>query len=93
MDQLGSLLLDGGDYFGMAMTGGDNGNAGGKVQKLVSVHILNPDAAAAFGHHGIGTGVAGGDVTFVTGDNCAGFRTRHRAQKLRTVLGKKGAAI
>ena len=89
VDQLGGLLLDGGDYFGMAVTGGNDGNAGGKVQELISVHIFNPHAAAALGHHGIGTGVAGGDVTFVTGDNCAGFRTRHRTHELRTVLGKK----
>ncbi len=92
VDQLGGLLLDGGDYFGMAMSGRNDGNAGGKVQKLVSVHIFNPHAAAALGHHGIGTGVAGGDVALVAGDNRAGFRTRHRTQEFRTVLGKKGAA-
>ena len=59
VDQLGGLLLDGGHYFGMAMPGRNHGDAGGKVQKLVSVDIFNPYAAAAFGHHGIGTGVAG----------------------------------
>jgi hypothetical protein len=89
VDQFGGLFLDGGDYLRMAMSGRNHGNAGGKVQELVSVYIFHAQAAAALGHHGIGAGVAGGDVALVAGDNRAGFRPRHRTQEFRTVLGKK----
>ena len=93
VDQLGGLFLDGGDYFGMAMSGRNHGNAGGKVQKLVSIYIFYAHAAAALGHHGIGAGVAGGDIAIVAGDNRAGFRARHRAEEFRAVLGKNRAVI
>ena len=93
VDQLRGLLLDGGDDLGMAMPGRNNGDAGGKVQEFVSIDIFNAQAQAALGHHGIGAGVAGRDVAFVAGDNRAGFRSRHRTEEFRPVLGKNGAAL
>ncbi len=58
VDQLGGLFLDGSDDLRMAMPRRNNRNAGGKVQELVSVDVFYSDAAAAFGDHGIGAGVA-----------------------------------
>ena len=59
VDQLAGLLLDGGDDFGMAMAGGVDGDAGGEVEELVAVDVFDANAAAAFGHQGIGAGVSG----------------------------------
>ena len=61
VDQLGGLLLDGGDHLGMAVAGGDHGDARGKVEKLVAVHVFDADAAAALGHQRIGARIAGRD--------------------------------
>ena len=93
MDQLGGLFLNRGDYLGVAMSGRNHRNAGGKVEKLVPVHIFYPHPAAALGHHGVGTGVAGGDVAIITLNNRARFRARHRAEEFRAVLGKESAAL
>jgi hypothetical protein len=41
---------------------------------------------------GIGTGIAGRDITIVAGDDRTGFRTGQRTEKFRTVLGKIRAA-
>jgi hypothetical protein len=46
MNQLGSLLLDGRDNFRMAVAGRNHGNARGKVEKLVAVHVFHANAAA-----------------------------------------------
>src|SRR5687768_7508961 len=48
VNQLLCLLLDGANYFGMAMSGGADGDAGVAIQKQVAVHVFNPDAAGAF---------------------------------------------
>src|ERR1700689_2469212 len=93
MDKLGGLFLYGGDYFGVAMSGRNPRNAGGKVEKLVSVYIFYAYPAAALGHHGIGTGVAGGDIAIITVDNRARVRTRYRAKEFRAVLGKDSAVF
>jgi hypothetical protein len=45
VDQLGGLLLDGGNHLGMAMAGRNHGDARGKVEKLVAVHVFHADAA------------------------------------------------
>ena len=44
MDELLSLLLDGFDHLGMAVTGGDDGDPGGKIQEAIAVHV--PDLGA-----------------------------------------------
>ena len=93
VDQLGGLFLYGGDYFGMAMSSRNHRNAGGEVEKLVSVYIFYAHPAAALGHHGIGTGIAGGDVAIITLNNRARFRTRYRAQEFWAVLGKNSAVL
>ena len=49
VDELGGLLLDGGDDLRMAMAGRDDGDAGGEVEELVAVDVFDADAAAAFG--------------------------------------------
>ena len=49
VDQFGGLLLNGGDNFGMAMAGGADGDAGGKIEKHVAVNVFDHRAAAALG--------------------------------------------
>ncbi len=44
VNQFGSLLLDGGDNFGMAMAGRGDGDAGGEVEKLVAVDVFHDDS-------------------------------------------------
>ena len=46
MDQLGGLLLNRFDNARVAMPRGDDGDARGKIQKHVSVHVLDHRAAA-----------------------------------------------
>ena len=49
VNQFGGLLLDGGDDFGMAMAGGNDGDAGGEIEENVAVHVFYHRAAAALG--------------------------------------------
>ena len=47
VDQLGGLPLDGRHDFGMAVAGGDHGDACGEIEKDVAVHVFDQRAAAA----------------------------------------------
>ncbi len=50
MDQLGGLLLNGFDYFRMAMAGGADGDAGGEVEEGVAVNVFDYSAMAALSY-------------------------------------------
>ena len=52
VDQLGGLLLNRRDDFGMAMAGGDDGDARGEIQEDVAVHVFDQRAAAALATSG-----------------------------------------
>ena len=59
VDEFRRLLLNGSDYLRMAVAGGDHGDAGGKIEELVAVHVFEDEAAAAHGQQRIGAGVRG----------------------------------
>ena len=61
MNQFGGLLLNGRNDLGMAMAGGDHGDARREVEKLVAVNVFNANAAAALGHQRIRARIAGRD--------------------------------
>ena len=54
VDQFARLLLNGGDHFRMAMAGRSHGNARGKIEELIAIHVFDHNAAAALGNHRIG---------------------------------------
>ena len=86
MDEFGGLLLNGGDDFRMAVAGGDDGDAGGKVEELIAVDIFDAQATPALRDHGIGARVAGRDEAVVGLDDAAGLGTGERRLQLRAVL-------
>ena len=49
MNQLGGLLLNGGDDFGMAVPRRADGDACGEIQKCIAVNVLDNRATAALG--------------------------------------------
>ena len=71
VDQLAGLLLDGLDDLRMAMAGGGDGDAGGKVEELVAVHVFDPGAAAALGDQRIAARVGGRHPAIVCFDDGA----------------------
>jgi hypothetical protein len=86
VNQLGGLLLDGGNHFGMAVAGGGHGDARRKVEKLVAVHVFHADAAAALGHQRIRARVAGRDQPVVGLDGGLGLGSGQRTNELGSVL-------
>ena len=66
VDQLGGLLLNCRHNFGVAMSGGNHGDAGGKIKEIIAINILNNHAAAALGHQRIGACVRRGNMLRVT---------------------------
>ena len=78
VDQLGGLILDGLDDFGVAVAGGGDGDAGGEVEELVAVDVGDADAATGFGDQGIAAGVAGRDETIIGLDDFLGVGARER---------------
>ena len=78
MDQFGGLLLDGFDDARVAVTGGNDGNARGKIQKLVAVHVFHDRAAPGFGHQRIPARVRRRNELRVFRDDCLRVGTRER---------------
>src|ERR1700678_5768 len=89
VDQLRSLLLDGRDYFRVAVAGRRHGDARGKVEKLIAVHVFHADAEAALGHQRIRAGITGRNKPAVRLDRSPGLGSGQRTEKFRTVLGVK----
>src|SRR6266516_2459467 len=50
MNEFAGLLLDGGDYLRMAVSGRSHGNSGREIEELVSIYIGYNNAASLFGH-------------------------------------------
>ena len=50
VDQAGGLALDGFDHAGMAVAGGDYGDAGAAVEKPIAVNVLDDGSFAAGDH-------------------------------------------
>jgi hypothetical protein len=86
VDEFGSLFLNGRDNFGMAMTGGNHGNAGGEVEKLVAVHVFNAAAFGALGHQRIGAGVAGRDEAGIGRNGSLRLGAGQGTDQFRSVL-------
>jgi hypothetical protein len=61
VQQLGRLILDGGDDLRMTVSGRGHGDAGGEVEEEVAVHVLDDGAAAALRDERIDARVRGGD--------------------------------
>ena len=59
VDQLRSLLLDRCNYLGVAVPRRGDRYAGGEIEKLVAVYVLDATSTAPLGDHGIRAGVAG----------------------------------
>src|SRR6185312_464601 len=72
VDEFGGLLLDGGDDFGMTVPSGCDGDAGGEIEEVVTVHVGDNDAASAFRYERIGTGVGRRNIFFVSGEHAGG---------------------
>ncbi len=73
VDELGSLFLDRCNYFRMAVAGGNNGDAGRKIEELVPIDIFKASSAAATSDERIGACIAWGNEAFVGGDGCFGL--------------------
>jgi hypothetical protein len=90
VDEFRGLLLDGCNNFRVAVAGGNHGNAGGKVEKLISIHIFNANAAATTGNKRVGARIAGRNQPFVRSDGrfglWAGQRTVQLGSELRVDL-------
>jgi len=65
VDELGGLLLDGGDHGGVAVARGDHGDAGREIKEQVAIHVFNDGAAAALHHEGINARVRRRHVTLI----------------------------
>ena len=78
VEEIGGLVLDGGDDFGMAVTGGANGDAGGEVEKTVTVEVFDDAAAGPSGGQGIVMHVRGGGGLVVSTDGGEGLGARRR---------------
>ena len=57
--EFGSLGLDGGDNFGVAVSRGTDRNACGKVQEHIAVHVFDYCAASALRYQRVIAGVRG----------------------------------
>ena len=88
MDQFGGLVLNRLDYLRMTMPCRGHGNTCREVEKLVAVHIFHANAAAAFGDHGVGAGVAGRDEPVISSDNALCVWAGKRAIELWAVFGQ-----
>ena len=75
------------------MTGRGHGDAGGKIEELVSVHVGDNDSAALFRYQRIGARIGRRDVLIVAHENLLGFGSGERHFNLGTdseSLGRHG---
>ena len=86
VQQFSGLLLDCGDHFGVAMAGGDHGDARREVEKLVAVRVFHANAAAALGHQRIRARIAGRDEPVIGLDGSLGLGSGQGTDDLWSVL-------
>ena len=72
VDQFARLLLNGGDHIRMAMASRSHSNAGGKIKKLVAVHVSDDDAASALGDHRVRTRVRRRNILLIALEHALG---------------------
>ena len=84
VNQLGRLLLDGGNHLGMAVAGRGHRNAGSEIEELVAVHVFDDAAAAALRDQRIGARVRRRNVTLVPLQNALGIGAGQRGNDLRS---------
>ena len=73
MQQAVGLLFDSLDHPGMTMPRGANSDAGGKIQKYIAVHVVDPKAFGFFNHQRIITRIGRRDVFPILIDQFACF--------------------
>ena len=76
------LLLNRGDDFGMAMAGRGHGDAGGKIEELVAIHIFDHNAASALGNQRIRARVGRRNIFFIACENALGIGAGKRRLEL-----------
>ena len=74
VDQLGRLLLNGGDHLRMAVPGGDYGNSRGEIEESISVHVLHHGAATRLCNQRVIARIGGRNHGVVALDNLLRFR-------------------
>jgi hypothetical protein len=87
VDQLACLLLNGLDHLRMTVAGGGDSDAGGKVEELVAVHVLDPGASTALGYQRIAARVGGGYPAIIRLHDRACFGSGQRSGDARGKLG------
>jgi hypothetical protein len=83
VNQLGGLLLDGGDDFRMAMAGGDNRDARSEIKKGVAVHVFDRRATADPGDQRVIAGVGRRDYVLVALDEFLGLGAGQLGNEVR----------
>ncbi len=83
VDEFGGLLLNGGDDFGMAMAGRTDGDAGGKIQKCIAIHVFDNCAVTAFGDERVIPGIGRRHELAVALDDAPGVGAGQRGKQLR----------
>ena len=73
VDELLGLILDGFHHLWVAVTGGGDRNAGGKIQETIAIDIPHFAAATVIHHKWITTRVRGGDNGLISFDEAPGF--------------------
>ena len=74
VDQAFGLVLDGGHHVGVRVPCGGNGDASGKVQKPIAVHVRDRHTASRFGDQRVRARQARTDDSCVAGDEVASLR-------------------
>jgi len=82
VEELSGLALHGFDDGGVAVAGGNDGDAGGEVEENVAVSVFDHGAASAAGDERIRAGIRRRDVAVVQRDDALGFRPGKRSLEL-----------
>src|SRR5258708_18282450 len=66
----------------MAMAGRGHGDASGKIEEFIAIHIFDHNAAAALGHQRVRARVGRRNVLLIARENPLGVRARNRSLEL-----------
>src|SRR6202158_2355252 len=66
----------------MAMAGRSHGDASGKIEEFVAIHIFDHNAAAALGNQRIRARVGRRNILCIARENALGIRARERSLEL-----------